>query len=202
MSQQINLYQPIFRKQEKVLSAKTLLQAALVIIGGLMLVYAFILWQTRQVEAEVAQLERQRDQSQAQLTRLAKQFPPRHKDAALERTLAKQTALLRAKQQVVAFLSDRKSGNSEGFADAVAGLARRKPVALWLTEVHFGAGGTQLTLDGITTEPDQVPAYLQALSAEPALQGKVFGQFQMSRSEKIPAWVEFSVSSRNEGKKP
>ena len=39
MMQQINLYQPIFRKEEKIFSAKTLLIGNLLVLVGLVVLY-------------------------------------------------------------------------------------------------------------------------------------------------------------------
>ena len=81
--QQVNLYQPILRKQEKVFSAKTLLQGNLIVLLGLLLLFGYTALQTGKMSEQVEQVQRQRDEQTAQLADLARQFPPKEKDAAL-----------------------------------------------------------------------------------------------------------------------
>ena len=45
IQQQINLYHPIFRKQEKKFSAKAMFQAGAVVVGGIVIMYAYSAWQ-------------------------------------------------------------------------------------------------------------------------------------------------------------
>src|SRR5258706_453055 len=57
MYQQINLYQPIFRKQRQIFSATTLAQVLGVVAAALLLLYGYGLLQVRGLEAQVVQLE-------------------------------------------------------------------------------------------------------------------------------------------------
>ena len=57
MSQQINLYQPIFRRERKVFSAATIAQATLVVAAGLAAIYGYASWKMRGLNREVAMLE-------------------------------------------------------------------------------------------------------------------------------------------------
>ena len=45
MNQQINLYHPIFRRQEKKFSARAMLQASGLLLAGTVIMYAFPSWQ-------------------------------------------------------------------------------------------------------------------------------------------------------------
>ena len=66
MSQQINLYNPLFLRKEKYFSARTMLQSIGLIVLGLAVLYAYALLQTRELERVSAdygrQLAAQRDQ--------------------------------------------------------------------------------------------------------------------------------------------
>ena len=68
--QQINLYQPIFRRQRQIFSALTMAQAVGVFVTALLTIYGYGLWQVRGLEAEALQLEGREKAYSAQLARL------------------------------------------------------------------------------------------------------------------------------------
>ena len=77
MTQQVNLYQPIFRKQRKVFSAVTIAQAAAVFIVGLLLIYGYGRWQLAALGADIDALELQRNAAMLHLQVLSAQARPR-----------------------------------------------------------------------------------------------------------------------------
>ncbi len=72
MYQQINLYQPIFRKQRQIFSATTLAQLLGIVAAALLLIYGYGLLQVRGLEGEVVQLE---GREKALTTQLARHRP-------------------------------------------------------------------------------------------------------------------------------
>lgn len=189
--QQINLYQPLFRKQEKIFSAKTMLQGAGLVALGMAAFFAYAAWQTRSLESQVAQFERQRDEATRRVTDLARTMPERSKSMALEQEVVRLRSDLRSKQQVVARLADRSTGNTSGYSAHLEGLARQRLPLLWLTHIGLRRGGSVVELRGSALNPEQVPQYLQRLSAETAFSGVEFRQFTLSRAEKAPQQVDF-----------
>ncbi|GAB4303386.1 MAG: hypothetical protein Kow0096_25410 [Thiohalomonadaceae bacterium] len=189
--QQINLYQPIFRKQEKIFSAKTMVQGAALVLAGMLLFFVYAAWQTYSLENQVEQFVRQRDDAAKRVTDLARAMPERSKDLALEQEVARLRADLRDKQRVVAQLADRRDGNTTGYAAHLEGLARQRLPQLWLTQIALRGGGSVVELRGSAFNPEQVPQYLQRLSAEAAFNGVEFRQFTLSRAEKAPQQVDF-----------
>lgn len=189
--QQINLYQPIFRKQEKIFSAKTMVQGAALVLAGMLLFYAYAAWQTYRLENQVTQFARQRDEVAQQVGELARNLPERSKDLALEQEVVRLRADLRDKQRVVAQLADRRSGNTVGYAAHLEGLARQRLPQLWLTQIALRGGGSVIELRGSAFHPEQVPQYVQRLSAEDAFRGVEFRQFTLSRPEETPQQVDF-----------
>lgn len=196
MKQQVNLYQPLFRKQEKIFSAKTMLQAAGIILIGMVLLYLFESWQIQNLKTQVALLQKQRDDNAAQVARLAQQFPEKKKDPALARAVEREQKRLKTRQQVISTLQERALGNLDGFSEHLAGLSRQRLSQLWLTRITIAQGGTDLALHGSTYQQEQLPQYLQNLSQEKAFLGTGFKHFLMSRSEEYPRQIDFSVSSQ------
>ncbi len=199
--QQINLYQPLFRKQEKIFSAKTMLQGAAMVALGMVVFFGYAAWQTRNLESQVAQFQRQRDDAAKRVTELARAMPERSKSMALEQAVAQLRTELRSKQQVVAHLADRSSGNTSGYSAHLEGLARQRLPQLWLTRIGLRRGGSAMELHGSALNPEQVPQYLQRLSAEPAFSGVEFRQFSLSRAEKAPQQVDFVLLTEKADKK-
>ncbi len=195
MMQQVNLYQPIFRKQEKVLSAKTLSQALFMILIGLMLIYLFAIWQSQSMNKQLIQSQKQRDAAIAQLAKLNQAYPQRKKDTQLEKKRVKLQTELKLKQQVVERLSDQNSGNRTGFSEHLAGLARQKMSLLWLTKVGLHRGGQQVDLEGSALKSEQLPQYLQRLAKENSFLGTEFQHFELSQSEARKGQVDFILTS-------
>ncbi len=198
MRQQVNLYQPLFRRQEKVLSALTLLQASVLIVVVLALIYGFGLWQAGRTEQQVSELEQRRDESMARLLSVTAEFPPRQKDPHLPGRIAEAESRLLHSQRLLQQLARRELGNNSGLAEHLAALARQKPAELWLTRVQVGAGGQALQLAGSTHHPASVPRYLQALSDEATFQGLSFHQLGMWRSDETPQQVDFLITTEQQ----
>jgi hypothetical protein len=199
--QQINLYQPIFRKQEKIFSAKTMLQGAALVALGMAAFFAYAAWQTRNLDMQATQFERQRDDATRRVADLARAIPERSKSAALEQEVTRLRTELRRKQQVVARLDDRSSGNTRGYSAHLEGLARQRLPQLWLTHIGLRRGGSVVELQGSTLHPEQVPQYLQRLSAESAFSGVEFRQFTLSQADKTPRQMDFVLLTEKAEKK-
>jgi hypothetical protein len=193
--QQVNLYQPIFRKQEKVLSAKTLFQALFMIFIGLMLIYLFAVWQAQSMNKQLLQSQKQRDAAIGQVAELNQAYPERKKDKQLEQQRVRFQTELKLKQQVVERLSDQDAGNRTGFSEHLAGLARQKMSSLWLTKVGLHRGGQQVDLEGSALQSEQVPQYLQRLTNENSFSGTEFQRFELSQSEARQGQVDFILTS-------
>src|SRR3990172_855453 len=57
VSQQINLYQPIFRKEEKKFSTVAMFQAVGLVAIGVVLLYGFTWWQSEALKSELKRVE-------------------------------------------------------------------------------------------------------------------------------------------------
>lgn len=191
--QQINLYQPILRKQEKVFSAKTLLQGNLLVLLGLLLLYGYTLLQSYQLERQVAEATAQRDERQQRLGALRLQYPERIRDASLEQhiedarnTLQKRRALLQAVKQY-------DDNPTLRFSEQLLGLSRQDLSSLWLNHIVLGANH-QVVLEGSALAADDVPVLLQRLAKEPAFTGTAFQSVVIERNDKTHH-IDFSLHS-------
>ncbi len=195
--QQVNLYQPIFRKQEKVFSAKTMLQGGAVVLVGLILFTFFVQRQGAAMREQLAQAEQLREQRTQQLVEASGLFPPKLKSADLEEQVAYFRRRVELRQRLLAALQTRESGGADGgFSDHLAALSRQRTSQLWLQRVSLRGGGSDIRLDGFSYDPEQVPRFIQGLATEKAFQGQGFRHFIIDRDAEDERRVGFSLHSR------
>ena len=191
MSQQINLYSPIFRKQTKVFSAKTMLQALAIIVLVVAVFYHSIAIHTNILEIRAADSSRQLQGELERLKALGAGATPAERARSLaERKKALETRLAAHTQTLAAFDSDA-AGRAEGYSEPLRALARVSVEGVWLTRVQFSKG--DLSLAGRATRPEFVPAYLERLRAEKTLRTREFGKLEVTRAK--GDGVEFTLSS-------
>ena len=219
MSQQINLFNPVFLQQKKIFSARTMAVSLAALAVGVAALQLYgntrVAAMQAQAEAGAAQLAR----TEARLAGVKTDFAPRQKDPAIDAELAEAQRQLAALRQVSTVLERGELGNTRGYAEYFRALARQHVDGLWLTGVSVasagsGGGGTNIGVRGRALDPGRVPGYLNRLTREPVMQGKSFGSMQITGAPAagtpsaggaapgVPAWVEFSLSSAGEAAKP
>ncbi|MEO5932011.1 MAG: MSHA biogenesis protein MshI [Duganella sp.] len=186
MSQQINLFNPIFLKQKKVFAALPMVEALGVIVAGALL----LTWYAGQ---RVADLERTADAGKIQLAdrerRLVeanKQFAPRQKSATLATEVAQAEVELRSLKQVESVLRDGTLGNAAGYAEYFRALSRQNVNGLWLTGVSIVGAGNDIGVQGRAMQPTLIPAYIARLKSERVMRGKSFASLDISRPDAQP----------------
>jgi hypothetical protein len=201
--QQINLYQPILRKQEKIFSAKTLLQGNLLVLVGLVLLYVYTVIQTQSMQAQLGQVQQQRDEQVKQVAALSAQYPVKAKDESLKGRVERAQAELQHKRRLLAAVEQLGLDGEVSFSEHLAGLARQDLPQIWLHHITL-QNGKQVELIGSAYQAEEVPLYLQRLTNERAFNGTAFHSVVIARNEKQPGQVEFTLSTESplaEGKK-
>lgn len=196
MSQQINLYQPIFRQQRKVFSAATMAQIAAAITLGLALLYGFGRWQETAIGHEVATLQAQRDAAQAQFDQLTAELAARRDAGTLNRQIEQAEQAIAARRQLLRWLTEHGGDPATGgFADRIEGLARQHRAGVQLAEIGLSAGGREVRLVGSTDDAAELVRYLRRLGDEPAFASTEFRSVQIERAADTDEAVGFVVSS-------
>lgn len=186
IQQQINLYHPIFRKQEKKFSAKAMFQAGAVVVGGIVIMYAYSAWQLSSLRQHSAQIDREMTAATKQIEQMGKQLAGRQADQALQTEIKRLEALMDTSQRLRAILRRERFGNTVGFSEHLIAFARQHVAGVWLTGVSIQGGGVDLTVEGRASDPELLPKYLQKLSAENSLSGTRFQTFVMNRPDEEP----------------
>lgn len=199
--QQVNLYQPMFRKQEKVFSAVTMLQISTVLVVMLAAIYGYSWWSFKPIESELARLETEQGRLQQEIARIRAESPPPVPSRLLEQEVVRLSDELERMKHVRQAISGARFGNQEGFSGFYEGLARQHISGIWLTHVSLSHGGTRLSFRGKAISAELVPVYLQRLAGEQAFSGMSFNLLELTRSEADPSIIEFSVGTERDAKR-
>jgi len=184
MSQQLNLFNPVFLRQKKYFSARTMVQALVIVLVVLVGLYAFARVQVARIEQQLADAEQQFNEAQRQLAQYgadARRAPSR----LLDDEIARAEAQVKAQEELLESLASGALGNTDGFSRYLTALARQTVSGVWLT--GFVASGTEgpLSIRGRLLRPELLPAYLRMLNREEVLRGRGFSELRLvAREEK------------------
>ena len=196
MNQQINLYQPMFRKQKVVFSAMTMLQVSIFFLIVFAALYAYEVNQIKPYKKQLASMDNELAQLNSQVTALTGS-KKQSKSKLLEREIAKLSKELEQRENILKILSSRSFGNSDGFSSYLEAFARGHVQGTWLTSVNIKQGGAALGLKGKTLSSELVPVYIQKLAEEKSLDGSSFNVMELARveAEQGNSELSFSIST-------
>jgi hypothetical protein len=211
MSQQINLFNPIFRKQGfSYTSATAILYGVGIALALAALVAVYEDYQLRAFQTQAQVDDEAYKETTALHDKLAAELQAQQKpNASLEAEFAALDAQLQGRQEIIATLKSGAVGNTDGFSDYMRAFSRQSINGLWLT--GFDIAGNELALQGRTLSADLVASYLKQLNQEKALQGHRFvamrisqpppelaqkaGQDAKEQKPAPPRFLEFSIST-------
>jgi hypothetical protein len=200
MSQQINLFNPVFLKQKKYFSVVTMGQALGLIVLGSVLFYAYARYQVGLLSAQSEEMNKSYLSEQARLDKFAREFSPQLSGQALATELVQVEAEAAAQESLLNLLKSGAIGNTEGYSEFMRAFARQSVRGLWLTGFDISGDGIQMALNGATLDARLVPVYIQRLSKEKIMAGKTFATLQMQQPKKdgdtpAPRYIQFSLRS-------
>jgi Tfp pilus assembly protein PilN len=191
--QQINLYQPMFRKERKLFSALALLQISLACLLLMVLIGVYFQVQLHRLQASEQSLAAQHRYLESTLDAL-KQTAGDPALVALDARIAGLESNLQGRESLLAGMA-RLAGDRGGFAPLLAALGRQRIQGLWLTGIHMGTNGQGMQLNGAALEADLIPRYLEHLPADPRLQGLDFNEVQINRQSGGAGGLTFSLQA-------
>ena len=195
MNQQINLYQPIFRRERHVFGAYTMAKAASLVVVALVGFYIFGLVEVMGLESEVRQLEAREQSYSAQLQRIAAGTSGQQ-TATIDDELKLLNRQLADKQRLVEVLRTQQFGKTIGFSARLKALAEHTVDGVWLTRIIADGGSQGLYLRGESIHEELIPAYLRSLSEAADLDGLLFDSLRVERNEENNQRITFTVASR------
>jgi Flp pilus assembly protein TadB len=200
MSQQINLFNPVFLTQKKYFSVVTMLQALGLIVLGSALFFVYAVFQVAQLSKQADEVSKRYVAEQTRLANLTNEYSLQHSGKMLEDELKQLEAQASAQEAMLNMLKSGALGNTEGYSEFMRAFARQSINGLWLTAFDIVGDGAQMSLSGAVVNPQLVPSYIQRLRREKAMQGKTFSTLQMQQPKKdgdrlVPRYVEFNLRS-------
>ena len=201
MSQQINLFNPIFMKRRKYFSLLAMLQALGMIIAGSLFFYGYAIDQVGQLKKQSEESNKRYNAEEARLIRLTAEFSPQQADQALQNEVRRLEKQLVDQAELIGVIKSGAVGNTTGYSEYMRAFSRQVVQGLWLTGFRVVGDATQISLSGAVLSPELLPAYIQRLSKEDIMQGKTFATLQMQQP-KVAAdqgnnarYVEFTLHS-------
>lgn len=210
MSQQINLFNPIFLKQKKHFSARTMLQGLGMVAGAVAAVYALQLYQLEALRTQERNMQLQAQQATQQLVTAGGGAPGSGAAKALEDELNRTESELKNLQDLAGAVQAEVAGGNEGFSRYLAAFARQPVSGLWLT--GFTVAGDDLEVRGRALRAELLPVFIRRLAREDVLKGRGFSEVTVAaraapaKAGPVPGsgaadapqrFVEFSLGTRD-----
>lgn len=183
MSQQINLFNPVFLKQKKVFSAVNMLDALAVLLIVVFLFYAYASITTLNLDRQAVETAWQYDQAKLRLAQAGARYAPKTVDAALEAEVNNLQAQLAARKAALDNVGIGTLAHEAAYAEYMRVLARQSLAGLWLTGFRFARGGAEIEIAGRALLPELVPAYILRLNRERVMSGRAFESLSMTQGQ-------------------
>jgi Tfp pilus assembly protein PilN len=200
MRQQINLHQPIFRRERKTFSAMMVVTTLAVVTVALTAYSAYTTRAVDRLQEEVAALTEQQAKQQEQLLKVGELHSRQARRSDAEARVKTLTTTLSERTQALHVLQSGAAGQTSGFAARMEALARRHVNGLWIDALAMSGTQSTMSISGSSVDADIVPVYLRSLSSEAVLSGTRFDDFVIERPEsaKLPAkTVRFRAGSKS-----
>ncbi|RLA05816.1 MAG: hypothetical protein DRQ47_00135 [Gammaproteobacteria bacterium] len=196
MKQQVNFYTDEFKPKIELLTLKNMVLAWL---AAAVLVLAF--YNLESEKADFAKKNWQMTQKrqvhqQKQLQSLQNSFAARGDAVVLGKVLQDMKANLKQRNFVLEQLGLRAEGMRKGVAGLMENLATLTVDGLWLTQINVNQG--QLSVSGLTNDPEKIPKLIQNLQTMNSLQDKRFARLEIKSLKDNQNFMEFTLQSENQ----
>ncbi|MES2297884.1 MAG: MSHA biogenesis protein MshI [Pseudomonadota bacterium] len=182
MSQQINLFNPIFLKQKKIFATTAMAPALLLLLVGMMAMGYYASVRVAAMQKTVASSKEQLAKLQARQEAANASFHPRARSHELELKVAAAQADLNALKRVGSVLQRGDFGNTRGYSEYFKALARQHVGGLWLTGVSIVGAGNEIGVQGRAMQADLVPNFIGRLNQEAVMRGKAFDSLKIDQA--------------------
>ncbi len=198
MIQQINLYQPVMRRERHLLSARTLLEVTGLVFFVFALSGAYLHWQAGRIEQTLALLQDQETALRAQLDRTSRAAnSPRVTE--LERAIEAVRQRLAGTEHLLEAMGEWADRHRLPLVQVFESLAEQVLDGLWLTGIGIDAE-EGLRLHGAAWDAGLVPEYLELLVGTEMPGSAGLGRVELEQGEGSDAPIRFSIGrSRDQG---
>ena len=208
MTQQINLFNPIFRKQRIVFTLSRVVICA--VVGALAMTGVWY-YQHRVVKGLKEELQSAQSLLKAQREHVDKmtkgQAAVSGQPSQFDLETARLERELKHGRDEIAAIEGGISGGMRGFSEYLGAFSRQTLNGLWLTGLVISGDGN-ITIRGRALNPELLPDYIQRLNREQVLQGRNFSALELHQAaqgpgapgkakpaERLPRFLEFSLAT-------
>ena len=199
MSLQINLLNPLLKKQPSYFSLSTMLQALGFIIVGSLLFYGYAVYQERQLDKQFKEDTKRFEAEKARMMLLEAEFSPQKTNQEMQEEIRQFEKKLNTQSELIETLKSSAGGNTTGYSEYLRAFSRQTIQGLWLTGFKVTGDGAEISLNGAALNPELLPAYIQRLGKEQIMHGKTFATLQIKAAAgsvaSSPHYVEFTLYS-------
>jgi hypothetical protein len=181
VSQQINLFNPIFLKQKRTFSAVAMVDTLAVLLVGVAMFYAYASIASLNLDRQSVDTARQYDQARVWLAETSARYAPKKFDAGLEAEVNNLQAQLNSRKAALDSFGIGLLTDTASYAEYLRAFARQSLAGLWLTGIRVGKGGAEMEIVGRALRPELVPSYIHRLNQEPVLHGRGFDSLSMTQ---------------------
>src|SRR5687767_1878004 len=203
MSQNINLFNPAFRKEERVVSLRALASALAVTFLTLVAIHTYLHERVHGLAEELSSGEALLKAERSYADRLKGESVTRKQDARLDAEIVRLELELKQARESMDALKGGVIGTQEGFAEYLRAFSRQSVNGLWLTGLTIGGAG-DIEIRGRVLSPELVPTYIQRLNKEKVLAGRSFARLEMSQpkdeTEKAGAQDQGKAQGKEQGR--
>jgi len=199
LHQQINLFQPIFRKEKKLFSFAASIKILSVFIVGLILVFTTAQIKLISIEKELSKMKKQNAIQLALLASVSKKLDLKLGRTGGDNRVERLRKELDAGRYLLDMFGKVYTTHRVGFSGYLEGFSRSSIQGMWISTFEMKNGGKSVKISGGTMSPDLIPKFIQGLGVESILMGTQFQLLDMKRKTKEGNWVEFLLSSGDFG---
>jgi Tfp pilus assembly protein PilN len=218
VSQNINLFNPAFRKPRQLLTLAVVAQLLGITLAALLGYNYYLQQQVSGLAAELAATEKLLRTQSEFVDKLKTKPVPHVTEAQLDSEITQFESELKLAEESIAAMKGGAFGSQRGFAEYLRAFSRQAIGGLWLTGFSIGSG--ELEIRGRTLSPDLLPNFIQRLNKEQVLAGHPIARLEMirpkpepeadrgkgadkgkgaDRAARAPPFLEFSLASDTAG---
>lgn len=188
MSQQINLFNPLFRKKGFSFTSATAMLCGVAVVAACAASVA--VYQRLELNGATARsqaVEQAVKDTTARFDKLTADVAQQKPNAELEAEVAKTELQLKGRQEIMETLKSGTIGNTDGFSEFMRAFSRQSVNGLWMTGFDLARGGNEIAIQGRTLTADLVATYINQLNREKSLQGMQFSALRIRQPAADPA---------------
>lgn len=209
MTQQINLFNPMFRKRRIVLTLSRVVMCAAAAVAVMSGIWYYQLQVVNGLKVELAAAQNLLKAQRAYVDKVGQGVAATvGKPSPIELEIARLEQELELGREQIAAIEGGITGGTQGFSEYLGAFSRQSLNGLWLTGLEISARG-DITIRGRALAPGLVPDYLQRLNREQVLQGRHFASLEVRQppaelpggpdkakpAEPVARFLEFSLAT-------